>query len=792
MKAIVAELPDLAIGPFVEALRSGSSASAPRPRRPRSRLTEDLAEKGGFRFELGPCHVLGGLPSGDLPLPNLEESVSQVLRKAGVSRAEAGPLVSDAEHVARFFSDVVGVPDPELRLGIVSRDDPLPTDRSRLGMVAQYPLAGPFTRGAPRVLVAREGSSILADGRAPSKPQLLLEVFSREAPWFDAETPRSADIESSPAEVALVMMPFGPLLHPSLGLSLLRETIPSRTSRLLYFNIDFARIIGPQLYQWLSLGHPVDTLSGEWVFASALHREAALPAEDYLSEVLGDVDPALVGDVLTARRAVEPFLEACLDELRRLEPKLVGFTSTFQQHIPSLALAKRIFESMPDVSIVIGGANCEGPMGRATAMAYPFLDAVVSGEGEPVFPTLVDRLIDGESVVTLPGVSTSNPLSHHQPQVQVENMDLVPTPNFADFFSKWKASPELSRWPSAPLFESARGCWWGERRHCTFCGLNGDSMKFRSKSADRVLNELCTLVETHQPAFVQVVDNILDMSYFEDLLPQIERKAWPVRFFYETKANLKKHHIRQLRAAGVLSIQPGIESLSDPILRLMQKGVRALHCIQMMKWCEEAGVDVHWNFLWGFPGEPEKAYEDMATMVPKLHHLRPPGGYGAIRLDRFSPNFEAPATHGVGRRRPWASYRYLHAGKEAFVENLACYFDFVPEDGRDPDTYTHSFVEALERWQLSYAGSSVCYVDKGKKGLLVSDTREVATKRIQVLSGLEREIFLACDEAQPIARLHRRFGDKASVSQAVDQLEADQLILRIGESVLTLATQLVV
>ena len=40
------------------------------------------------------------------------------------------------------------------------------------------------------------------------------------------------------------------------------------------------------------------------------------------------------------------------------------------------------------------------------------------------------------------------------------------------------------------LFETSRGCWWGAKSHCTFCGLNGETMAFRSKSPRRALDEL--------------------------------------------------------------------------------------------------------------------------------------------------------------------------------------------------------------------------------------------------------------------------------------------------------------
>src|SRR3977135_2135675 len=47
------------------------------------------------------------------------------------------------------------------------------------------------------------------------------------------------------------------------------------------------------------------------------------------------------------------------------------------------------------------------------------------------------------------------------------------------------------------VLESSRGCWWGEKHHCTFCGLNGSFMEFRSKSPDQFVDELLAMTERY-------------------------------------------------------------------------------------------------------------------------------------------------------------------------------------------------------------------------------------------------------------------------------------------------------
>ena len=128
--------------------------------------------------------------------------------------------------------------------------------------------------------------------------------------------------------------------------------------------------------------------------------------------------------------------------------------------------------------------------------------------------------------------------------------------------------------------------------------------------------------------------------------PQLSAARCDLEIFYETKANLKKDQLRTFYSSGVHAMQPGIESLSTPILRLMRKGVTALQNIRLLKWCAEIGITPAWNLLYGFPGEPAQEYARMAELIPSLVHFTPPT-FTPIQMERFSPYFDRPAEFGI-------------------------------------------------------------------------------------------------------------------------------------------------
>lgn len=617
-------------------------------------------------------------------------------------------------------------------------------------------------------------------------------------------------------DVVLVSMPFGPLFWPSLGLSLLKPPLVTRgvSVAIKYFTIPFAERIGESLYSTIAMSSRVGMReqAGEWIFSHALVEQTTEQVDRYVEEILRQREgylvkraaapPSLVAAILRARTRVDSFLERCADAIQAEHPCIVGFTTVFQQHVASLALARRVKARLPRVLVVFGGANCEGVMGAETLRQFPWVDAAVSGEGDIIFPDLVERHLAGKPISGLPGVRTHDRLKedfafNRFPNAPiVETMDALPYPDYSEYFEQFARSRFDADWQPGTFMETSRGCWWGERMHCTFCGLNGATMRYRSKSAARALDEMTAIAMTHKNADIQIVDNILDLDYFKTLLPELAARKVDFGLFYETKSNLKREHVRILRAAGVRQIQPGIESFSDPILKLMRKGVTALHNIQLLKWCKELGVTPLWNLIWGFPGEPAQEYERMARLAPLLVHLPPPVTFNGLRLDRFSPNFVESARFGFDDVAPMPAYEHVYAVAGPALANLAYFFRFRYRDGRDPAAYVDPLVGALRQWQRRAPSSDLFSVDTGEH-LILCDLRPMAAAPLVILDEIDRAVYRACDaiaDRQHVTRdVEGAFGaavTAATIGDRLDSLVARGVIIEDAGRFLSLAVPL--
>lgn len=294
----------------------------------------------------------------------------------------------------------------------------------------------------------------------------------------------------------------------------------------------------------------------EHLFAVDVFGREALGSDVYLEQMLGCA-PAGSQEggrnaLLHLRDQVVPeFLERCVAEIEQLGAGVVGFTCTFNQVLASIAVARRLKRERPELRILLGGACVHGSMGEAYARAFPFIDHVFTGEADEAFPKLLCVLRDRGDVSAIPGVTHRGELA--VPPALTHDMDRLPIPDYSSYFDN-RTEYARAGYALAPLenlpFESSRGCWWGQKNHCTFCGLNNQGMAFRAKSPARVVAELTGLAQKHGCLRFTAADNILDYRGYDQLLPALADLGLDFQLFYEIKANMTRDDVGKLARAG--------------------------------------------------------------------------------------------------------------------------------------------------------------------------------------------------------------------------------------------------
>lgn len=566
--------------------------------------------------------------------------------------------------------------------------------------------------------------------------------------------------------ICLVSMPFMPGTMPSLGISLLKAGL-----REAGFGCDMVygstHLIGAMAqrsdmatalldYQLIgSTGH-----LGDLMFAPAYWGDRQLD-EAVRDGLAGAAMSLAPHDRAAFAERLDPAVSPILDALERSLAsrdwsrfRIVGFSSTFAQSLASLWLARRIKQVAPDTLIVFGGANVDGTMGPALLDAFPFVDHVLQGEADHSLARYVEAVLADRPPDAIAGLVRRTPQGAKRgpAAVPVTDLDALPVPDFSDFFEQ--LPDDWTRDRVMLPFETSRGCWWGERSHCVFCGLNADAMRYRAKSAARALGEIDALCERWDIRRLWAVDNILPREYFESYLPQLARRD--LSLFYETKANLHDWQVAGLAAAGVTQIQPGIESLSTSLLKLMKKGVGRVRNIQLLRSCQAHSVDPLWFYLYGLPGDTTAEYLEDAALMARLVHLPPPRSINPITVDRFSPLF---ATARLGQGPALAQqpeHRLAFAGLDESQSAAICYHFEARVGSADEAEYRPALCRALAHWQARYEAGAQLAALPGAACTLIFDDRSGDGPRLILLMGLVHTVHAAIDRGASLGLVEER------------------------------------
>lgn len=495
--------------------------------------------------------------------------------------------------------------------------------------------------------------------------------------------------------VLLVAAPWIGTDTPPLALPLLQACVRAAGFECdtLYAYLPLVRGLGAEVYRALIAGG----VSSESLFLPHLYGdapEATASVEAAVAFAQTVAGTAMAAETVVA--TVDRYVDALSEQVPWHEYDVVGFSVTFAQMTASLALAARIKRVHPAVAIVLGGAQCWGEAAESILREFPQVDYVVDGDGDAALVALISRLQGGPRtpigglVLRLGGGIVRN-----EGAPPSDSLDALPRPDFLDFFHQIAQHGVANGEAGLPI-EASRGCRWNR---CSFCALNNGRQRYRAKSPDRVAEELVHNVHRYRCLRYNFVDTLFAPGQLDPMLRLLValRRRYDLTFSGEFRADLTKPQIRLMADAGFERIQLGVESFSSPILKRMRKGTFAAQNIQVLRWCQEAGIEARHNIICGFPSETAGELREMVDTMRLLSHLPAPFA-GNFSLERGSPMFAHPAAFGMTVRQS-ARHQALYRGA-ATANRQAVGYEFSEALSADLLDARRAVVEQIRQWRM--------------------------------------------------------------------------------------------
>jgi ribosomal peptide maturation radical SAM protein 1 len=612
-------------------------------------------------------------------------------------------------------------------------------------------------------------------------------------------------------------MPWTALSEPSLGLGILkaqlaREGIPSR---VLHLNIFLLKYLKASTYFGIGEAFALNDFMFTHVLEPTIAPEQHGLLDQRVAELLSngagvwlehDDHDTLRNLLIEVRNvAIPAFLNDCVERVGRAAGTMVGFTCLFDQTIASVAMAKLIKQKYSSTLIALGGYALQGDVGRQVIESFPWIDAVASGDGEEIIAPLARASLDRTLLSRVRGIiyrpsPEDSPVASALPAAPID-LDQSPAPDYDDYVldvqELERDEAVTIRWDTIPI-ESSRGCWWGQRKHCVFCGIDDETMKYRHKAPETVLDMLSGLERRYGFRQFRFSDYILPFSYYQTLLPRLAAVDPPYTLSCEMKANIDLPRFRMMRDAGFVEVQPGIESFSTSVLRKMDKGVKAIQNIYTLILGYRLDIEVHYNFLFGFPTDDVTDYDELLRTIPLLYHLTPPISRNAVVTTRFAPMQANPTRFGIeGPIRHDERYEILfsraYQQEHRFDYDKYCYYYETPYTTGDDLLVRYALLRhQIQYWKDIHRKRAVrLSFQQHGAGLRILDSRYSEDPTELLLTGPKAQVYCACaDSITPLSEIRSRVSSTVTddeLSDALESLAEARVLFREGNLCLGLA-----
>jgi radical SAM superfamily enzyme YgiQ (UPF0313 family) len=332
----------------------------------------------------------------------------------------------------------------------------------------------------------------------------------------------------------------------------------------------------------------------------------------------------------------EPKIHDCCTDYKNLhllrrtitdwKPDFIGISLIITELEKTKNIMKIIREILPDVPVTFGGpwpsANPEEAINKFGA------DFVVLGEGELIFPELINAINNGLPTESIPGAASMvNGRLKTNPgrQLTEDELNSFPFPAWElldhKLYAKTPSAAIVGRRPYMSIVTS-RGCPY----HCAYCHQTMGKT-FRKRSPESVLAEMEELHFKYGFKEFEITDDCfnLDRERMYAILTGVRERLGTVKLHFPNGLRsdiLEPEDLNLFKQAGTVSIYFAIETSSPRLQKMIHKNLNIDKAVLAINASVRAGIFSTGYFMIGFPTE---TYKEACNTVDfaansKLHH----------------------------------------------------------------------------------------------------------------------------------------------------------------------------
>ncbi len=307
-----------------------------------------------------------------------------------------------------------------------------------------------------------------------------------------------------------------------------------------------------------------------------------------------------------------------VQEAIAFQPDIIGI-SFYSRFIRVVYLLTQKLKAVLNVPIVLGGAHPTA-MPDKVLEEFETVDYLVRGWGEHAFTQLTEFLTKQREIDSVLGLCyRQNGLIIKNPEAKLpKNLDDIPMPErnlLKEMYDNHLYFNIMNRRKNMDVLLTTRNCPFA----CRFCFQHWRGTYY-AHSTDRVLKEIRQMVDRDINAIEIMDDNFtLNRKRTEEIMDRVLEEGFDLEFRIRSRVTqVDEQLLKKLKKTGVRSVNYGMESGSDTMLKIMNKKTTVAANEKACRLTKKTGILCQTSWLLGFPGETKERLEETFRFVRRI------------------------------------------------------------------------------------------------------------------------------------------------------------------------------
>ena len=279
------------------------------------------------------------------------------------------------------------------------------------------------------------------------------------------------------------------------------------------------------------------------------------------------------------------------------------------------------------------------------------------------------------------------------------------------------------------------------------------------------------LVRRHQVLSLTFADNAFPVKQASSIFDGIRGMGRDLSIFTELRANTPPPLLRKMKQAGVDTVQVGIEALSSQLLAKMNKGMRVIDNLNLMKHCEALGIVNASNLMLHFPDSDDDDVQETLHAIAFARWYRP------LKTVSFWLGLDSPVYRLARRFHIRSVFNHPNL-KKLFPEPVAANIRFMIQGYRGDRTRQLKLWRSVEietrQWQKDYGimqrqtgGKPALAFRDGGRFIIIDQHLPMQAAARHRLTGISAEIYRFCHTPRTLKQVAAMF-----VAHSPEQIRA--------------------